>query len=217
MAYRMVYLRIQCQGYDPGASGVRDLTAFRAESRRLFQELGWTVHEGRNGVCDTVMKDRQDLYLHPTSFSGVLEDTTVPRLQEHLSKARTFQCYAVDRYEEYSELSDEEYQSILESQRDEITAFTLKQYQTKRTNLYITDPVAEYIAESFEICRLCDRDQRNSVGKRFATELVAQLLQEGRLVAAETDSGMGLRSATAKELQNSSRSAEQIEGQITMT
>jgi len=62
-----------------------------------------------------------------------------------------------------------------------------------------------------------DRDRRNSVGKRFATELVAQLLQEGRLVAAETGSRLGIRSATAKELQNSSRSAEQIEGQITMT
>ncbi len=146
-----------------------------------------------------------------------MEDTAVPLLQEHLSKTQTFQCYAVDCYEEYLELSDEEYRSILESQRDEITAFILKQYQTKRTNLYITDPVAEYIAESFEICRLCDRERRNSVGKWFAAELVAQLLQEGRLVAAETGSGLEIRSATAKELQNSPRSAEQIEGQVTMT
>lgn len=192
MAYRMVYLRIQCRGYDPGTSGDRDLTAFKSESRRLFQALGWAVHEGRNGVCDTVTKDRQDLYLHPTSFSGVLEDATIPLLQEHLSKAQTFQCYAVDCYEEYLELSDEEYRSILESQRDEITVFILKQYQTNRTNRYITDPVAEYIAESFEICRLCDRERRNSAGKRFAAELVAQLLQEGRLVAAETGSGLGI-------------------------
>lgn len=72
MAYRMVYLRVRCNGYDHIASGGTDLTAFKAESRRLFQEMGWTVHEGRGGVCDTVTKDRQDLYLHPASFSGVL-------------------------------------------------------------------------------------------------------------------------------------------------
>ena len=54
MAYRMVYLRVRCNGYDHIASGGTDLTAFKAESRRLFQEMGWTVHEGRGGVCDTV-------------------------------------------------------------------------------------------------------------------------------------------------------------------
>ena len=72
MAYRMVYLRVRCNGCDPGASGGADLTAFKAESRRLFQDLVWTLREGRSGVCDTVTKDRQDLYLHPASFSGVL-------------------------------------------------------------------------------------------------------------------------------------------------
>ena len=192
MAYRKVYFRIHTKGYSSGWSSDTDRSAFKEESRQLFQELGWTIKLGHNGGCDVVTKDWQDLYLHPTSFSGVLEDATIPLLQEHLSKAQTFQCYAVDCYEEYLELSDEEYRSILESQRDEITVFILKQYQTNRTNRYITDPVAEYIAESFEICRLCDKDRRNSVGKRFATELVAQLLQEGRLVAAETDNGLGI-------------------------
>ena len=217
MAYRMVYLRIQTYAYGSGWSSEADEAAFDEECRRLFQQLGWTLHAGANGVCDTVTKDRQDLYLHPTSFSGVMDESNIQPLQEQLSKARTFRCYAVDCYEEYTDLSDEEYRAALETRREEITAFILKQCRTKRANLYITDPVASYFAQIFEICRLCDRDQRNSVGKRFATELVAQLLQEGRLVAAETDSGMGLRSATAKELQNSSRSAEQIEGQITMT
>ena len=42
MAYRMVYLRIQCCGYDPQSPGSTDLTAFEAESHRLFQRLGGT-------------------------------------------------------------------------------------------------------------------------------------------------------------------------------
>lgn len=216
MAYRMVYLRIQCRGYDPAGADNTDLTAFKAESRQLFQEMGWTLHEGRNGICDTVTKDRQDLYLHPASFSGVLDEANIPLLREQLSGAQTFQCCAADCYEEYLDLSDEEYRNVLEARRDEITAFILEQYRTKRPNLYIVDPVAERAAEHFEVRRLCDKDRRNSCGRRFVSELIAQLLQAGRLVAAETDSGLGIRAATAKELRLDPRSEKQINGQITM-
>ena len=102
MAYRMVYLRIQCRGYDPAGAGNTDLTAFKTESRRLFQELGWMVHEGGVGVCDTVAKDRQELYLHPTSFNGVLDEANIPSLQEQLSSTQSFRCYAADCYSKNS-------------------------------------------------------------------------------------------------------------------
>ena len=62
---------------------------------------------------DTVTKDRQDLYLHPASFSGVLDEANIPLLREQLSGAQTFQCYAADCYEEYLDLSDEEYWNVL--------------------------------------------------------------------------------------------------------
>ena len=147
----------------------------------------------------------------------MLEEADIPLLQERLATARTFQCYHVDRYEEYADMSDEAYRSILEFKREEITAFPLEQCRTKRSNLYIVDPVADHIAEYFEIRRICDKDRRNSVGKRFVSELIAQLLQEGRLIAAETDSGMGIRTATVEELQARTQPAEQVKGQITMT
>jgi len=47
-----------------------------------------------------------------------------------------------------------------------------------------------------------DEDRRNSVGLRFVSELIDQLLQQGRMVTAETDCGPGIRTATAKELRN---------------
>lgn len=216
MAYRMVYLRIQTYAYGSGWSSEADEAAFDEECRRLFQQLGWTLHAGADGVCDTVTKDRQDLYLHPTSFSGVMDESNIQPLQEQLSEARTFRCYAVDCYEEYTDLSDEEYRAALETRREEITAFILKQCKTKRSNLYITDPIASYFAQIFEICRLCDKDRRNAVGNHFMSELIDQLLQEGRLVTAETTHGMGIRSATARELKDYHKPAEQIDGQITM-
>ena len=40
MAYRMVYLRIQCSGYDLSSPGRIDLREFKDESRQMFQELG---------------------------------------------------------------------------------------------------------------------------------------------------------------------------------
>ena len=218
MAYRMVYLRIRSHGYNVGWTSDTGQTAFKEESRRIFQELGWTLKTGRNGVCDTVAKGHQDLYLHPTSFSGVLDEANIQPLQEQLSKAQTFQCYHVDCYEDYQDLSDEEYRAALEAKREEITDFILKQCRTKRSNLYIVDPVADRVAQQFEVCRLCDKDRKNGVGKRFVAELMAQLVQEGRLVTAETDYGEGIRTATAKELgtRRQPLEQEQVEGQITM-
>lgn len=224
MAYRMVYLRIRCycynSGYGKGSGWTSDTdaAAFEEESRRLFQELGWDIHPGRNGVCDSVTKGHQDLYLHPTSFSGVLDEANIQPLQEQLSKARTFNCYHCDCYEEYLDMSDEEYRAELEAKRGEITDFILEQCKTKRSNQYITDPVAVIVAEQFEVCRLCDRDRDNGVGKRFVADLMSQLLREGRLVAAETDYGEGIRTATAKELGAHRQSTEQepVEGQISM-
>ena len=218
MAYRMVYLRVRSSGYNFGWTSDTDQAAFKEESRRLFQELGWMLHVGHNGVCDTVTKGNQDLYLHPLSFSGVLDEAHIQPLLDQLSKAQTFQCYHLDRYEEYLDMSDEEYRAALEAKRGEITAFILEQCRTKRSNLYITAPVAVIVAEQFEVCRLCDKDRNNSVGKRFVAELMTQLLQEGRLVSAETDQGEGIRTATAKELGARHQSMEQepVEGQITM-
>ena len=98
----------------------------------------------------------------------------------------------------------------------EITTFILEQYRTKRTNLYITDLAAPHFAEHFEIRRLCDRERHNAVGNRFMSEMIDQLLQEGRLVSAETTHGAGIRTATARELNDHSKPVEQVAGQITM-
>ena len=56
MAYRKVYFRIRTDCYNSGWSSDADRAAFKEESRRLFQELGWAVNLGSNGSCDTVAK-----------------------------------------------------------------------------------------------------------------------------------------------------------------
>ena len=93
MSYREVYFRIRPECYSSGGSSDADRAAFKEESRCLFRKLGWAVTLGHNGGCDTVTKDRQDLYLHPSSFSGVLDEGNIQALQEQLSKARTFHSF----------------------------------------------------------------------------------------------------------------------------
>lgn len=124
--------------------------------------------------------------------------------------------YAVDCYEEYADLSDEEYRTSLEAKREEITAFILEQCRTKRTNLYITGSVALHFAKHFEIHCLCDRDGCNAVGNCFMSELIDQLLQEGRLVSTETTHGTAIRTATVRELKDYRKPVEQVAGQFTM-
>ena len=216
MAYRKVYFRIRTDCYNSGWSSDADRAAFKEESRRLFQELGWAVTLGSNGGCDTVAKDRQDLYLHPSSFSGVLEAANIQPLQEQLSKAKNFRCYHVDCYEEYQDLSDEAYRAELEAKRDEITGYILEKCRTKRSNLYIVAPIAIHVAEHFEIRRLCDKDGRNKIGNQFVAELMDELLQKGWLVAGKTSHGEGIRTATNKERGIPRQPTEQVDGQITM-
>ena len=46
MAYRQVYFRIRTDCYSSGWTSDADRTAFKEESRRLFQELGWAALSG---------------------------------------------------------------------------------------------------------------------------------------------------------------------------
>src|SRR5699024_6618244 len=109
--YREVYFRIRSSyRYDSGWPDKGVEHAFRDETRTLFQSAGWELHPARedSSSSDIVTKGQQDLYLHPMNFSGVIQTDEIPRLQELLEGAQTFQCQGVDCYERYWELTDAE-------------------------------------------------------------------------------------------------------------
>jgi len=93
----------------------------------------------------------------------------------------------------------------------------LEQCRTKRTHLYIVDPVALSAAKKFEIRRLCNRERDNAEENRFVSEVIVQLLQEGRLVAAETTQGEGIRTATSAEIKGYRKPIEQVDGPMAIT
>lgn len=217
MAYRNVYFRIRTCGYDSGWKDDAARDAFKEESRRLFQRIGWTLHLQPNdsGSCDTVSHGDCELYLHPSSFSGIIRDEDIEPLKDAFAGANAFQCYWVDQYEEYQQLSDEEYWAALEDQKEEITAAILERCKTKRSNLFITGSITEAVSKQFEIRRVCDKYGHNNLATKFVGQLMQQLLADGRLVSAQTRYGIGLRTVTAKEMRHTP--PEQVEGQMNLT
>lgn len=203
MGYRKVYFRIRSQYEESrGFPNEQAEIHFKEESRRLFQDVGWIVHAEplHSGVSDTVTKGQQELYLHPMSFSGVVLEEEIPQFEVLLSQAETFQCYATDLYEEYLELSDEAYWTLLESRREEIVSAILERYRTKRRNLFITGVTGMDIAKQFSVNRVNDKFGHRNKANLFVSNLMAQLIKEGRLVTADTKNGQGVRTATKEEL-----------------
>lgn len=205
MTYREVYFRVRAEGYvvDPacGTSWASESAekAFIAESRRLFQNAGWTLTMGYSGICDTVTKGKQELYLHPQSFSGVIAEDEVQILKDLMEVATSFRCYHVDFYEEYLDVSDEEYLELLESKRDEICDVILNYCRSKHATMYLTGPLAIDIAERVAPRRIGDSGTPNKSAVQFVGGLIAQMVRQGQLVTAEMDNGLGIRTATARE------------------
>lgn len=200
MSYREVYFRIDSgyQGYN-GWSNESEKTAFKEETRKLFLEDGWTLHEGQGAACDTVKKQQQDLYLHPMNFSGVVVVEDIPQIECLLAQAKTFRHRATDLYDVFVDMSDDEYMALLESKREEITTALLKSYKTKRRNLYITSPVAFDIARQFSIHRVCDIEGKHNKAYSFVSALVKELVADRQLITANTKEGVGIRTATARD------------------
>ncbi len=202
MEYRHVYFRIDSQyDFDSYWPDEEAKSLFREESRGLFQKAGWKIQPGKNGVCDTVTKDKQELHLHPMQFEGIIRMDEVPHIEKLLGEAQNFRCRNVDCYKEYFDLCDEEYLAMLESKREVIREEILKRCQTKRKNLYVTGPVVEAIAKKFSIPRVCDRWNKHDMANSFVKALMDQLIQNGYLKTSETRYGPGFRSATRQELE----------------
>jgi len=204
MGYRQVYFRINSKyAYGSGWSNDDEATeAFKEETRRLFQEDGWTLQISKNSsVCDTAVKGLQELYLHPMHFSGVILEEEIPKIEALLAKAATFQHRGTDCYEAYLELSDEDYWTLLETQKAEITAVILEQFKTKRRNLYKSGEATMNIAQRFMVHRLCDKEGNRNKANLYVSQLIESLIAEGRLITARTKSGTGIRTATKAEWQ----------------
>ncbi len=201
MAYRNAYFRIHSR-YQPndGWKNDEDKSEFQQEVRKILGTLGWKIQADKNGGCDSATKGLQDLYFHPQVFSGIISEDEIVVLEDAFLRAQSFQCCQVDIYEEYLELSDDEYRTHLEKQKEDIVKAVLDLCTTKQKNLYRTGSVAEAVAKSFAVNRISDKRRLDSVGISFVHNVIEELISRGHLVTAKTKHGMGLRTVPHKDI-----------------
>ena len=202
MTYREIGISIH-SAYSQGWPDDVSRLAFRTETRKLFRDAGWQVEEKPldSGHCDTVRNGKDALYLHPTVFSGVMQEDHIPELQRLLAGASTFRVLGTDLRRECFDLIDEEYRQRLEEQVEQIDNAILEACRTKRKNLFRTGSIALNIGQQFSIRRLTDWEQSGPyIAEGYVGERIEQLIADGRLITAQTRYGQGLRTATEAEL-----------------
>lgn len=202
--YQEVYFYLDSR-YRHGHGWLSDKDArdFRDEIHRLFTEAGWEIREDSlrgSGACDSAFKGKQELYLHPMMFSGVLLPEEIPGVEEVLRGAKTVGLRETRTFKTYLDMDDRAYEAHLASRRDEMTAAILEGYRTKRRNLFVAGDQSGRIAKPFIIPRLASRKQSGDMAEEMIARLTEELISEGRIITASTKHGVGYRTALKQEL-----------------
>ena len=200
--YRKTYFDID-SGYRWGTGYPNDEArqTFKEESRAIFERLGWEIRravEG-SGSCDIAVKGKQELYLHPMQFSGVILTEDVPDIEAAIRAANGIQLLGTRSLERYEDMSDEAYAAFLDEHREEMIGAILSAYTTKRRNLFITSDISERIGKPFRIRRLASKDASGDMAYERVKQLTVELVADGRLVTAETRHGRGIRATIPAE------------------
>lgn len=203
MTYRNVYFQIN-SGYIWGSGMSNESsTAFHQEVDSLFEAAGWTVVPCEIGAgCETVYRGNEELYLHPMSFSGLILLESIPEIETMLANAKTFRRVGTDLHEVYVEMTDANYLSYLDSRSVELETRILEIYRTKRSNLYFINDKSDAILKEIRIRRVSEYQKKgySRMDVNYVGELIEKLVKEGKLIEAQSNSGIGYRSANKREL-----------------
>lgn len=203
--YKKVYFRIRTPMYYNPKHGVgfttpADADLFHKSITELFLNDGWKIKKERinSGYCNTIIKDKQELYLHPQSVSGVVVEENIPYIEQLLSSSNIFKFEKTDIYEDVFDITDEEYINILKSKQNEIEQDILAVYKTKRKNLYIIDtwtPLNK-VLNKYRIKRLSHYSgviSSSNIDVQYIMELFENLVKQNKIVTANTKHGIGYR------------------------
>jgi hypothetical protein len=212
MCYKNVYFRINTPSYyrnnkcGVGFENQQSGEQFHNEVLNVFLNDGWELKREHScsGGCSRVTKDKQELYLHPQEFSGVIFDENIPYIEQLISNSEMFKWSNTDIYEEVFDITDEEYLNILKSKRQYIEQDILEAFKTKRSNLYITSSwsCVNNVLDKYRIKRLSHYIgviSSDNLDVKYFLEVFQELVDKGLIVTAQTKSGTGYRTKTSKE------------------
>ena len=207
--YSDAYFRIGRNGYtgrvwederiEDGAWKSERREAFTAEVGAMFAAHGWTIEDGKfNGSANTAHNGKSCLYLHPQSFSGIIENSLIEEVTAFLSGGKSFELEAVDVYEEIFDWTRQEIDAHFEQMRADVKAAIIERYTTKRRNLFIVGlaPLHDAINSFFVKAVPREPDSTSDrIRPAYGLELFNEMLEAGEIVAANTRHGTGYRFA----------------------
>lgn len=185
--YAKVYFRIDTKGFNCMGgmfNGDEDKTAFYAEIRKVFYNLGWYVDDWME-----VENGNEGLYPHPNNISGIILKNNVKRIAEALNCCRTIKIRWVDIYDDVYDITDDEYANYLETKREEIIDYILHNYGTTRTRFYYyTSSICSEIARRIERKRVNNNGYKWNVrtdtqAYSFIEEIIKELVKKGYMVS----------------------------------
>lgn len=210
--YKEVYFRVNTPSYYKNKYGVgfennEDREQFFNNVKEIFLNDGWEKkikkYESASS-CPTVIKNKQELYLHPQEFTGIVLEENIKHIEKLISNSNLFEYKHVDIYEDVFDISDEEYTEILKSKQSEIEKDILEIFKTKRKNLYITSRwnVGEKILSKYRIKRLkqsLGTITSDNLDYCFIQNVIDELVAQNKIVTAKCKNGTGYRTINKTE------------------
>ena len=116
--------------------------------------------------------------------------------------SHTMKIRWTDVYEEYAFISDDDYQAILDTKRQEMAHYIIKNCFTKRTNLFKSAyEIAINAMEKFKVNRINSIEDINNPKTTFkyAMEIIQQLVENGYLIQVVDSDRQLIRSMNKTE------------------
>ena len=209
--YKKVYFRTDSPLYRTNAGigfeNQDSRNSFYSEVMKTFLNNGWQVKDEKYKISSsypTVIKEKQELYLHPDHFSGVVIEENITEIEQLVKNIDGLKYRWTDIYEDVFDITDEEYMNMLKSKRKYIEQDILEAFKTKRRNLYVTSSrdCINRVLNKYRIKRLtCHIGviSSNNLDVQYFSEIFEELVNKGEIVTANTKNGTGYRTRTDKE------------------
>lgn len=189
--YANIYFRINASfyRYPYNTYTKEEFVSFDEEAITVLQALGWEVKQkAYNGRCTTMVKGKARLYLHPQDISGEVLKNDIKAIAEALEENKTFHLELIQLYETYYDISNQEYESYLETKKEDIKNTILYMSKTPRRNrFYKIEIIISKVAEIYQLNRVDIKDDyHNGLGQTasYIRKIIEELIQKGYLVKA---------------------------------
>lgn len=195
--YINTYFRIDC-GY-PWGSGIdaNKYDFLKSEIQNIFLPLGFEIKKNHiAGASDTAYRNKESLYLHPSSFSGYVLEASISEIKEALV-ASELKLVSIDTYEI---LYDECASFLLESLQDakkSIREEIFEKYKTTRKTTFIKK---SYTIDSCKI-KLLDKELNNKIYREFVSSVINEMVAQKLLIKTHEHPGY-YRSLNKTELKS---------------